>query len=256
MRFEEAWLLSQVAGFVWALLRVGSVFVAMPLFASRTAPMPVRAMLAMMTTFALLPQLPPMPHTELLSAEGLFIAVQQCLIGVAMGFVLHMVFAAIVFGGQSVAYSMGLGFASMVDPMTGVQVPVIAQLYQLLATLLFLSMDGHLMLLRVLAESFQTLPVGLDGLSRDALWQLCRWSAKLLAAGWLLSLPMVAALLLVNLGFGVASRAAPQLNIFSVGFPISLLLGLYLIRLSLPDTLSLFAGFLDDGYQLMGRIIR
>ncbi len=255
MRFEEAQILAFAAGFGWTLLRVGALFVAMPLFTGHTVPMRVRGILSVMVAFAILPTLPPMPEVALFSLPGFFIGVQQCLIGAAMGFVMHMVFAAIVFGGQSVAYSMGLGFASLVDPMTGVQVPVIAQFYQLLATLMFLSLDGHLLLIRLLADSFQALPVGFEGLSRNALWELARWAAKLMAAGMLLSLPLVAALLLINLGFGVASRAAPQLNIFSVGFPVSLLLGMLLIRLTLPEVLTLFSGFLNDGYSLIGRIL-
>jgi flagellar biosynthetic protein FliR len=256
MAVDTASILAAFAGFAWALLRVGALFVAFPLFAGRTVPMPVRVILALATTFALLPTLPPMPAVEPLSAAGLLIAVQQCLIGAAMGFVLHLVFAVALFGGQNAAYSMGLGFASLIDPMTGVQVPVVAQFYQLLATLLFLAMDGHLMIIRLLADSFQAVPVGFEGLSRDALWELARWTNRLLAAGLLLSLPLVAALLLVNLGFGVASRAAPQLNIFSVGFPVSLLLGMLLIRLTLPEVLQLFAGFLDDGYRLIERMLR
>jgi len=256
MHFDEAQILASFAGFAWALLRVSFLVVTLPLFTGHTVPMPVRAMLSAGITFAVLPSLPPLPQAELLSLPGLFISVQQCLIGAAMGFVLHLVFDAIVFGGQSVAYSMGLGFASLVNPMTGVQVPAVAQFYQLFATLLFLSMDGHLVVIRLLADSFQTLPIGFEGLSQNALWELARWTSKVMAAGLLLSLPMVAALLLINLGFGVASRAAPQLNIFSVGFPVSLLLGLMLIRLTLPDVLSLFAGFLDEGYRLIDHILR
>ncbi|SMF93719.1 flagellar biosynthetic protein FliR [Methylomagnum ishizawai] len=255
MRFDEAQILAAIAGFAWVLLRSAAMFVSMPLFIGHTVPMPVRVMLATGVAFAVLPNLPPMPEVELFSLPGLFVSVQQCLIGAAMGFVLHMVFAAIVFGGQSVAYSMGLGFASLVDPLTGVQVPAIAQVYQLLGTLLFLSMDGHLVMIRLLADSFQAVPVGFEGLGRDALWELSLWTGKLMAAGLLLSLPMVAALLLINLGFGVASRAAPQLNIFSVGFPVSLLLGLVLMRLTLPDVLALFAGFLDEGYRLIGHLL-
>lgn len=256
MQFSESQILTMVAGVAWPFLRVSALFLAIPVFTGHMVPIRIRVMLAASITWLISPTLPAMPDTALFSLSGFWIAVQQFLIGLAIGFVLHLVFEAIVFGGQSVAYGMGLGFASMIDPQTGVQVPVIAQFYQILATLLFLAMDGHLVLVRLLADSFQVLPVGFEGLSADAMRRLALWGSRLFMAGILLSLPLVTALLLVNLGFGVASRAAPQLNIFSVGFPITLGLGLFLIGVSLPDVLSLFSGFLDEGYQLMAAILR
>jgi flagellar biosynthetic protein FliR len=121
--------------------------------------------------------------------------------------------------------------------------------------LLFLGMDGHLLVIQLLADSFRAIPVDLAGLGRDRLWGVLLWSSRSFAAGILLSLPIIGALLLINLGFGVASRSAPQLNIFAVGFPVSLLVGLLLIWISLPNVLNLFVGFLDEGYQVIGRLL-
>ncbi len=256
VQFSESQLLTLVAGIAWPFLRVSALFLAIPVFTGHMVPVRVRVMLAASVTWLISPMLPVMPDAELFSLSGFWIAVQQFLIGLAIGLVLHLVFEAVVFGGQSVAYSMGLGFASMVDPQTGVQVPVIAQFYQILATLLFLAMDGHLILIRLLVDSFQMLPVGFEGLSADGMRRLALWASRLFAAGVLFSLPLVTALLLVNLGFGVASRAAPQLNIFSVGFPVSLGLGLFLIGITVPDVLGLFSGFLDEGYLLMSAILQ
>lgn len=256
MQFSEAWLLAQAAGFTWTLARVSALFVVFPLFSGHIVPQPVRALLSVAVVMLLLPNLPPMPEVALFSLGGFLIGVQQFLIGAAMGFVLHLVFGAVMFGGQSAAYGMGLGFASLVDPVTGVQAPVISQFYQLCATLTFLALDGHLLLIRLLADSFQTLPVGWDGISHPHYKELALWTGRMLAAGLLMSLPIVTALLLVNLGFGIAGRAAPQLNIFSVGFPITLLLGMWLLQLSLPDVMSLFSGFLDEGYLLIQRIMQ
>jgi flagellar biosynthetic protein FliR len=252
--FSEAQILSTVAGFSWVLLRVSAMFVALPLFAGHLMPVPARALVATATTLLIWPTLPAMPEVALFSLPGILIGIQQFLIGLAIGFVLHLAFAAIVFGGQSASYSMGLGFAALVDPVSGVQIPVIAQFYQILAILLFLALDGHLMVIQLLAESFRSVPVGSWGPSRESLWDLAMWASRLFAAGLLLSLPIVAALLLVNLGFGVATRAAPQLNIFSVGFPVSMLLGLVLMGITLPDVLNLFSGFLDESYRLIARI--
>jgi len=255
MRFSETELLETLARFLWPFLRVGALFVAIPVFSSHSVPLRVRTLLAFAVTLLIAPTLPPMPVIEMFSIPGLLIGIQQVLIGLLFGLILNLVFAAMVFGGQSIAYNMGLGFASLVDPQTGVQVPVIAQFYLILATLLFLGMDGHLLVIQLLADSFRAIPVDLAGLGRDRLWGVLLWSSRSFAAGILLSLPIIGALLLINLGFGVASRSAPQLNIFAVGFPVSLLVGLLLIWISLPNVLNLFVGFLDEGYQVIGRLL-
>lgn len=255
MRFSESELLELVARFVWPLARMGALFVAMPILSANSLPMRIRGLLALGATVALMPALPPMPDTPLFSLGGFLIVLEQVLIGTLFGLILHFVFAGIVFAGQNVAYNMGLGFASLIDPQTGVQVPVIAQFYLVLATLLFLGADGHLLAIQLLADSFRAIPIDVGGLSRDRLWGVIMWSGRLFAAGVLMSLPLVSALLLVNLGFGVASRSAPQLNIFSVGFPVSLLLGLSLITISLPDVMALFGDFLDEGYQVITRMM-
>ena len=252
--FSEAQILATVAGFSWVLVRISALFVAMPVFAGHLVPAPVRVLLSLATSFLIWPILPAAPAVELFSLAGFLIDIQQFLIGLAMGFILQLAFAAIVFGGQSVAYAMGLGFASMVDPTTGIQVPVIAQFYQMLSILLFLTLDGHLLIIQLLAESFRTFPVGQFAPGQTALWDIVLWMGKVFAAGLLLSLPVVTALLIVNLGFGIATRAAPQLNIFSVGLPVSLLLGTLLMDLTLPDVLQLFSGFLDAAYQLIMRL--
>ena len=256
MRLSETELVQLAARFLWPFLRIGALFVAIPIFSSHSVPMRVRTLLAFAITAVIAPTLPSMPQVEIFSIPGLLVGVQQVLIGLLFGLVLNLVFAAIVFGGQSIAYNMGLGFASLIDPQTGVQVPVIAQLYLILATLVFLAVDGHLLAIQLLVDSFRAVPVDLAGLGRDRLWSVAIWSSRLFAAGVLLSLPIIAALLLINLGFGVASRSAPQLNIFSVGFPVSLLVGLLLIWVSLPKVLNLFVSFLDEGYRMTGQMLQ
>jgi flagellar biosynthetic protein FliR len=173
-----------------------------------------------------------------------------------MGFILQMVFAALIFGGQVIAYSMGLGFASMVDPQNGVQVPVISQFYLILATLLFLILNGHLVLIETLAQSFHTFPVAMTGLSQNGLSEIVGWASRMFTAGLLMALPVVAALLLVNLGMGVIGRAAPQLNIFAVGFPMSILIGFMLIWITLPDVMGNFSELLDEGLSFTQQLLR
>ena len=251
MVFTETAISAWLASFLWPLMRIGSVFVAAPIFASRQVPARWRALLALMVTWIVMPVLPPSPVVSTFSHEAVMIALQQIAIGVSMGFILQMVFAALVFGGQTMAYSMGLGFASMVDPQNGVQVPVVSQFYLILATLTFLALNGHLILIEIVIDSFTTLPVAVDGLTRNTLWDIASWGGRIFAAGLLMALPVVTALLLVNLGLGIVARAAPQLNIFAVGFPMAMLIGFILMWVTLPDVLNNFGELVNEGFQLI-----
>jgi len=256
LNITEAELLTAVSGFIWPLFRIGAMLVAMPVFSMRAAPARTRLIVSLVVTLVIWPVLPDMPKIEMLSFQGFMVALQQIAIGLCTGFILQIVFATLVFAGQGVAMSMGLGFASMVDPQTGVQVPVIAQIYVMTATLLFLVMDGHLLMIEMLVESFTTLPVSANGLVTLDLWSLLTWSSMIFSGGLLMALPLVAGLLMVNVSFGVATRAAPQLNIFAVGFPVTLMLGMLMLWLTLPNVLNNFSGLLTSAYQLIGQLLR
>ncbi len=256
MNITEAQLLAAVSGFVWPLFRIGAMLIAMPVFSMRAAPERTRLIVSLVVTMVIWPVLPEMPKIDMLSSQGFMVALQQIAIGLCTGFILQMVFATLVFAGQGVAMSMGLGFASMVDPQTGVQVPVIAQIYVMTSTLLFLVMDGHLLMIEMLVESFTTLPVSVNGLEILDLWALLTWSSMIFSGGLLMTLPIVAGLLMVNVSFGVATRAAPQLNIFAVGFPVTLMLGMLMLWLTLPNVLDKFSGLLTSAYELIGQLLR
>ena len=251
MNFTGPELMSWVASLIWPFMRIGAMFTAAPILAARSVPTRVRIVLAFMMAWILLPVLPTPPAVDLLSAEALLISVYQVLIGLAMGFIMQMVFAVFVIAGQSVAMAMGLGFASIVDPQNGVQVPVVSQAFLIMATLIFLALHGHLLLIEVLAESFTLLPVGLFVPSREALWQLITWGGSMYAGGVLVALPAVAALLLVNIAFGVTARAAPQLNIFAVGFPVMLLVGMIFLILTLPTLTSHLSRLMMQSFTLI-----
>ncbi|MGZ8187244.1 MAG: flagellar biosynthetic protein FliR [Methylosarcina sp.] len=256
MNFTEAQILGQVTSFFWPLIRISAMFVAVPLFSLRGVPPRVRLILSVAITFVVMPLLPLFPPVDMFSYEGVMITAQQVIIGLSIGFILQMVFSAIVFAGQGIALNMGLGFASMVDPQNGQQVPVIAQFYVIASTLIFLGLDGHLLLIKMLLDSFTSLPVGMDGFAKTDIWAIITWSSRMFAGGLLLAMPLIISLLLVNIGFGVATRAAPQLNIFSVGFPVTVLLGIVLIWLTLPDVLGQFSGILTDAYELIEQLLR
>jgi flagellar biosynthetic protein FliR len=256
MIFSEAQLNAWIATYFWPMVRISAMLFAAPLFSSRQVPARLRLFLMLMIAFLVAPTLPQMPAADVLSHSGLIIMLQQLLIGLMMGFILQMVFGALVFGGQVIAYSMGLGFASMVDPANGVQVPVISQFYLILATLLFLIFNGHLHAIELMADSFVTMPVAMDGISRNGLLDLVAWGSRLFSGGMIIALPIVGAMLMVNMGMGVVMRAAPQLNIFSVGFPITMLLGFALIWVSLPNALAVFTDLSDEAFLHLMQTLR
>jgi flagellar biosynthetic protein FliR len=255
MNFTEVQLLNTLAMFTFPLMRISAMFVSMPVFSVHAVPAQIRVILTGAISFIVIPLLPPLPQVEMLSYAGILIGVQQVAIGITTGFILQMVFAAVIFAGQGIAYGMGLGFASMVDPLNGQQVPVISQIYMISTTLLFLSLDGHLLLIQLLVDSFTSLPIG-ETLSTSDVWSIISWSGRMFSDGLLLSMPVIISLLLVNVIFGVASKSAPQLQIFSVGFPITLMLGILLMWLTLPDMLALMPELLNDGYDLIKQLLR
>lgn len=255
MSFTEAQLTAWLAAFLWPMVRVGAMVVSAPVFSSRQTPKVYRIGFVLLLTWVLMPVIPTPPAVSLFSHQALVILLQQILIGLAIGFVLQMVFAALVFGGQAIAYSMGLGFASMMDPQNGVQVPVISQFYLILATLLFVTIDAHLVLIEILAQSFHTFPVAIDGLSRNSLYDIVGWGSRMFSAGLLMALPVMAALLLVNLGLGLIGRAAPQLNIFAVGFPFSIIIGFVLIWVTLPDVMDNFQQLVEEAFMLVRQLL-
>jgi len=208
--------------------RIGACLMVAPMFGARFVPTRSRVVLAAAITALVIPLLPA-PGIAPFSPQGFVVVAQQLLIGVAMGFALQVIFDALGLAGQLLANSMGLSFAFNVDPLRGSSTAALGQLYIILATLTFLALGGHLALLEVLVDGFTTLPVGTTGLGREGLWMMVLWGGQLFAGALMIALPGVTALLIVNLAFGVVSRAAPTLNLFAVGFPISLVIGLLVV---------------------------
>lgn len=216
-----------VGSFLWPLFRIGSFLMVIPIFGTQLVTARIRVGLALAMTILVMPMIGDVPAVDGLSPEVAIISIQQVLIGSAMGFAVFMLFQVFVVMGQMIAMQMGLGFASMVDPANGVNVPVLSQFYLNGITLLFLAMNGHLVLFDVIIESFQTIPIATDGLMVDSFRELAFRMTWLFASAMLLALPAMSAVLIVYLSFGVMTRAAPQMNIFAIGFPIALLFGLF-----------------------------
>lgn len=247
---------SWVGALLWPFMRIGAMLLAAPVFGAQMIPVRVRLVLALAMALMMAPLVVgDAAGIDPLSATGMLVSVQQILIGLAMGFVLQIVFTAMVVAGQSMAMSMGLGFATAVDPQNGIQVPVVSQYYVILATLMFLALNGHLLMIQMLAESFSTLPVNPIGLSREGLWVLIGWAGRMFEGAVLIALTALTAMLLVNLAFGVMSRAAPQLNIFGVGFPVMIGAGFVVILLSMPALLPQLSGLMLDAFELLGQLL-
>jgi len=251
MVFTEQQIMAWVGSFFWPLIRISAMFVTIPVFSGRFVARRIIIAVVFVITLFTVPLLPEHPVINIFSHQGMVTVIQQILIGLVSGFVLQLVFAAIIFAGQGIAYSMGLGFASMVDPSSGVSVPVISQFYLVLATLLFITLGGHLVLIEMLIDSFQTLPIGMRGIEKADFWIVIMWSSRIFSAGLLMAIPCIAALLMVNIAFGVVTRAAPQLNIFAVGFPVTLTLGLLLMWVTIPSVLHNFTNLLFESYGVM-----
>jgi flagellar biosynthesis protein FliR len=215
-------------------MRIAAFVGVAPIFGTPYVPARVKVGIALALAVMVVPILPKFQYTDPLSLAGIVTTIQQVLIGVLLGFVVSLVFSALIIGGQLVAQLMGLGFASMMDPQNGVDVPVVGQFYTVLATIIFLITNGHLILVDTLVGSFKSMPIGDHGFFLEKIWQVVLWSKWMFIAALVIALPAITTLLLVNIAFGVMTRASPQLNIFAVGFPITILLGFMAMLASMP----------------------
>jgi len=240
---------------IWPFVRITAMLLVAPIFGARGVSTQMRLGFGFLLALMIAPQLPAPPMIDVLGMQGLVIAIQQVLIGIAMGFVLQMVFSAITQAGEIMALSMGLGFAQVVDPVGGLQVPIVSQFLVIIATLLFLAMNGHLVLLEMLLLSFSSLPIGVGGLVPDDFWALLNFGTIMFNGALLIALPAVASLKIVNLALGVVARTAPQLNIIAVGFPVMMLVGFVLLSILLPSVFARLGELMTQGFELIQRFI-
>ncbi|MDP5008874.1 MAG: flagellar biosynthetic protein FliR [Glaciimonas sp.] len=240
----SAQLTSWIVAFLWPFVRMLALISTAPIFSESKVQRPLKVALAALLAFALVPTLGPMPDVPLFSAPGFWIIIQQVLIGSAMGFTMKLVFAAVQAAGDYIGLQMGLSFASFFDPGSGGQTVVLSRILNMLALLIFLALDGHLLLIATLAESFHILPISDGPLSSAGWYTLALAGSQVFSMGLMLALPLIAALLTINLAMGILNRASPQLSIFAVGFPVTLLAGLLMLQMIMPH----LAQFLEQGF--------
>ena len=248
----NAWLIS----FIWPLTRILGLIMVAPVFGHSSVPRRVKIGLGVFIALIIAPTLPPMPDVGLGSWHGLFILIQQLLIGMAIGFIMRIVFAAVEAAGEIVGLQMGLGFASFFDPQSAGQTIVISQFFNLLASLLFLAVNAHLLLLGILVESFKSLPISPQPLSTAGFYSVANYGSVVFSVGLKLALPLIAILLMTNLALGILTRSAPQLNIFAIGFPITLGVGLIALDITLPYFTPQFEHMFRNGFAATTAVIR
>ncbi len=245
----QTWIVS----LLWPLTRVLGVMATAPIFSHNTIPNRIKLGVGIVFTLIMMPTLPPLPQFEIFSFQGLLILVQQLVIGLAIGFSMRLVFAAVDLAGQLIGMSMGLGFATFFDPQSQGQSTAVNQFLILLAMLIFLSLDGHLMIVTAMANSFITMPIAIGGSGINPM-KIALWGETIFSAGLLLALPVVAALLITNMALGILTRTAPQLNLFGIGFPITLSIGFLVLALALPGMLKPIENFIEQGISNMHQV--
>jgi flagellar biosynthetic protein FliR len=232
--FSEAQIMAWITPWIWPFFRVMGLFTSAPVLSTRAIPRRVRLALSLLIVVAAQPSLPEMPAIAITSPQSVMVVLQQVLIGVTLGFAARVIFAAIEFAGEIVGLQMGLNFASFFDPLMGTQSTAVSRFYGTCAAWLFVVMNGHLLITAAVVQSFTTFPVGPDPMTVIRTLQPQVWGAEVFKLGLWISLPVVAMLTLVNMVMGLIARVAPQMNVFSVGFPISIGVGLTGLWLTLP----------------------
>ncbi|HEY9102583.1 flagellar biosynthetic protein FliR [Chitinimonas sp.] len=242
----QAWL----GLLLWPLFRILAIFATDPFYSSRGIPARVRVGLGVLLAILIAPALPPMPTVSPVSPLGILILGQQILIGTAIGLTMRLVFTSVEMAGHLAGLQMGLGFASFYDPQHGANTAVVAQITSLLTLLIFLALNGHLLVIETMARSFVLLPISADPIKGIGFRMLVESAGQIFTLALLMSLPVMAALLITNLSIGVMSRASPQFNVFGVGFPLTLGVGVAALYFSLPQFVPHIQRLMDQATRL------
>lgn len=233
---------------LWPFCRILALFSAAPILYHRSVPGPIKVGLAMAIAFLVAPSLE--AAVPLSSPQAPAVLAQQLLTGLALGFSTRLIFAAVELAGDLIGLQMGLSFAAYLDPTHNTQTPLVGALLGVLASLLFLAINGHLLMIDAVVDSFQSFPIGGDAALPVDGARLASWTGQLFRIGLHLSLPVLTTMLILNLALGVLVRSAPQLNLFSVGFPVTLLVGLLVMALSLPYLIPYLLSALENAARL------
>ena len=260
MEITDEMIIGWISRYLWPLFRIASFFMIIPIIGTQLVPARIRLGLALLTTILIAPLIEVIPVTDPLSLSSINILLQQMLIGSMMGFMFIMFMQLFAIAGQIIAMQMGLGFASMVDPASGVSVPVLSQIFLICVTLLFLATNGHLVMIEVFIESFRVWPISATifndvGFTPEVIWLMVHRVSWMFASALLLALPVITSVLVINISFGVMSRASPQMNVFALGFPISQLFGMLIIWVGFVGFLPQYHRFVGDTFAFLRNLL-
>lgn len=242
-----------ILALMWTMLRVSGVVMLAPLLGAMFVPMRVRLMIAIVLALALLPVAGAAPAFEPMSPAGIGAIARELMTGMAIGFVLRLATEAALLAGQLISTGMGLSFATVVDPQQG-GMPLLGRFYIIIGSLVLLASNAHLALIAILAQSYGVAPIG-DGLGAADARAIVDFGSLMFSGAVQLALPSVVAILMVNIAFGVISRAAPTLNLFAVGFPMTIMLGLVILVLSIRTQAPIWEAQVTAAFGLLGRIV-
>lgn len=248
-------LYAWINAFIWPFIRIAAMVGTAPLLSESSIPARVKVGLSVMLALIVMPTLEPMPTLATASWTALWIMGQQILIGIALGLTMRIIFAAVQTAGEFIGLQMGLSFASFFDPATGSNTAVLARLLNTITLLVFIAMNGHLLMIGGLVRTFEVLPIAGATLDVNGWGVLLEWSEEIVVSGLLLALPVMIVLLTINLSLGILNRTAQQLSVFAVGFPISLTVGLTILAVVLPQISPFLERLFQQGYDTMGSLV-
>jgi flagellar biosynthesis protein FliR len=247
-------LYAWIAGFIWPLSRILGLISTAPLFSNVSVPATIKIALGASLAIIVAPSVPALPATDPMSLAGLAILTQQLLIGIAMGFSIRIVFGCAEMAGEMAGMTMGLGFATFFDPQSEGHSSAISQFFSLITLMIYVTTNLHLVLLSTLVDSFRTLPISSTAMGIGVFQEVALWGGTIFSTGVQLALPIIAALLITNLALGILTRAAPQLNIFGIGFPITISVGLIMIAAALPYMTAPLDRLFNEGIEVVQRL--
>ncbi len=254
INFDSSQLVLWIGQLFWPLARVLALIMTAPLLSEKSISKKVKLGLGLMITWVLIPTLPPV-NVSIFTIGGFWLLIQQILIGVAIGFTMQFAFAAVRTAGEVIGLQMGLSFATFFDPASRLNMPVLARFLDMLAMLLFLSFNGHLWLISMVADSFNTLPIGGNLINGNAFLALTKAASLIFLNGMRLALPLITLLLTLNLALGLLNRVAPQLSVFAIGFPVTLSIGIIFMSLMMPLLAPFCEHLFSEVFDLLASIL-
>ncbi|MBQ0958464.1 flagellar biosynthetic protein FliR [Ideonella sp. 4Y11] len=243
--FSEAQILAWITPILWPFVRVLALLQVLPVIGQRLVPLRVRVGLAFLVALAAQPMLPPIDPVPLDSALAVGLLAQQLMIGLTLGFAVRLVVAAVELAGEIAGLQMGLNFAGFFDPVSATQATASSRFFGTLVAFLFIVINGHLTVIEAVVRSLEVFPVGPQPFAFLAATRPHAWGAEVFRMGLWIAMPLIAMLMLVNLVLGVVSRVAPQVHIFSLGFPVTVSVGLIGLMAMLPTLQAPFVATLE-----------